>query len=395
MTINRAIFSGMQALIGHDFVKDRAVVVEDNIIKAIIPADMISHHMPAKHYEFPQDAYLVPGFIDLHVHGANGKDVMDDDAHALKSISSALAEEGVTSFLPTTMTANITRIEDVLRLIASFMDDTNDSGILGIHLEGPFIAKEKIGAHVGDETILPDTNLIKSWQKLTNNKIKIVTLAPELPGSIPFIQSLKQMEIIAAIGHTNATYEETNAAIKAGCTQATHLFNAMRGIHQREPGATCALLLSDAVIAELIVDGIHLHPAIINLAHRVKGKDKLLLVTDAMRAKCLGDGRYELGGQTVNVEDGRVTLADGTLAGSVLRMPMAIKNMAEFSRCSLAEAVYMASLNPARSLKIDNQKGSIDYGKDADLVVMNADFQVMLTMRAGKTIFSCNHNTHK
>lgn len=385
----RCIFSGLQILTGEKWETGKALVVEDNKIKALIPSDMIEHHLPARRYEFSHGCFLCPGFIDLHVHGANGADVMDASAQALRIISHALASEGVTSYLATTMTAGDERIEAALKAIASEMATNNDIGaaILGAHLEGPFIAKSKAGAQLADETQVPDIDLINHWQKLSNASIKLVTLAPELPEAIDFIKDLRQLNIVASVGHTNATFEETDAAIAAGCTQATHLFNAMSGIHQRQPGASGALLLSDKVTAELIVDRFHLHPGMVELALKVKGKDKLLLVTDAIRAKCLGDGQYELGGQTVDVQKGKATLADGTLAGSTLRMPQAIKNMIKYTNCSLVDAIAMATATPARVLGLNQQKGSIEVGKDADLVVLNDKLDVMVTMRNGKEIF--------
>lgn len=385
-TSRRAIFLGMQTLFEQKWVKGQAVLVEDNLIKGIFPENMIQHHLPAKLHKFPEDHYLVPGFIDLHVHGANGKDVMDGTEEALIGISHALAAEGITGYLPTTMTADALQIETVLKTIAQSMDLHEGAAILGVHLEGPFIAGTKRGAQPA-KTLMPDHKLIQKWQECARGAIKIVTLAAELPGSLELIKALCKMDIIASVGHTDATYDETCAAIAAGCSQATHLFNAMRGIHQREPGATTALLLSEAVTAEIIVDGMHLHPAIVDLIFRVKHKERLLLVTDAMRAKCLGNGRYELGGQEVDVVAGKATLLDGTLAGSTLRMPEAIKNMALFAHCTQIEAIEMATLNPARVLGLDGHKGKIDTGMDADLTVLKGSFEVALTMSQGRVIF--------
>lgn len=389
--LNRYIFSGMQVLIEKKWEQHHAVVVEENLIKAIIPEEMIAHHLPAKRREFPSDFYLIPGLIDLHIHGTHGKDVMDNSPESLQSICDSLAIEGVTGFLATTMTADNDHIRSVLETISAAMPNQEGAAILGVHLEGPFISKEKKGAQRDDVQRLPDIKLMDSWQKSARGAIKIVTLAPELPGALSLIEKLHNMRVIASIGHTNATFEETNAAIKAGCTQATHLFNAMRGFHQREPGAVGALLLSDAITTELIVDGVHLHPATIELVLRLKGKDRLVLVTDAMRAKCLGNGQYDLGGQMVDVREGKAMLSDGTLAGSTLRMPEAIRNMVKFSKCSLIDAIYMATEKPAHLLGLDPRKGSITVGKDADLVVMNAALDVVLTMRGGKEMFKPKH----
>lgn len=385
--VARSILTGMRILVGQQWVTDKAIVVEEGRIKTIIADELAHNHLPAKKYEFPSDYVLIPGLIDLHIHGTHGHDVMDATPDALHAISHALAREGVTGFLATTMSAPANLIEAALKNIAITTSDELGADILGVHLEGPFIAKAKCGAQCADYILPPDVRLWHEWQKIANETIKIVTVAPEVPGALDLIAALRRDNVIASVGHTKANYVEGVAAIAAGCTQATHLFNAMSMMHQREPGAITALLLSSQIIAELIVDGVHVHPAIIELAYRTKGKEGLLLVSDAMRAKCLRDGEYELGGQAVHVTNGRAQLADGTLAGSTLTMPTALKNMVAFSRCPLADAVYMASSHPAKVLGLSARKGSIAVGKDADLVVMDADFNVHLTMREGKEIY--------
>ncbi len=338
---------------------------------------------------FPANYHIVPGFIDMHVHGANGCDVMDANSDALLAISHALAAEGTTGFLATTMTADVTEIDSALLAVRDFVKSNVKKGaaLLGVHLEGPFLAATKMGAQRGDKIIPPNIELMRHWQTLSANLIKLVTLAPEQPHALSLIEYLVQQHIIASIGHTNATFAETTAAIAAGCSHATHLFNAMRGIHQREPGAVTAALLSSAITAELILDGVHLHPAIVELVYRIKGREKIALVTDAMRAKCLSDGCYDLGGQSVQVRNGEAKLADGTLAGSVLTMSSAIQNMMKFTGCGLGDAVKMAAENPAKLLGIFDQKGSIAVGKDADLVVLSESYQVVMTVREGEICY--------
>lgn len=384
--VHRLILTGMQILQNDQFLIDHAVIVERGLIKGIVPANMISNHLPANCYEFPRDAYLVPGFIDLHMHGLHGFDVMDARESSLQGISQALAKEGVTGFLATTMTCENQEMEATLTAIAKSTDRLAGARLLGVHLEGPFISNEKKGAQ-RPSGLLPDINLFKYWQALSGQKIKIVTLAPELLGAIDFIKYLHHMDVIVSIGHTNADYEQTLLAIANGATHATHLFNAMSGIHQRQPDAAGALLLSDNIKAELIVDGIHLHPAMVQLAYRIKQKDRLFLITDSMRAKCMQAGQYELGGQMVEVNRGVAALPGGVLAGSLLRLPEAVKNMVKFTGCALPDAITMATLNPASALKMDRQKGTIAIGKDADLVVLDHDFNVMMTIREGIPIF--------
>lgn len=385
---NKIIFSGMRILHGEKWIAHHALVVEAGKIKAIIPDNMISHHKPAKNIQLGADDMLVPGFIDLHIHGAQGSDVMDGTPEAFITISNALAEEGVTGYLATTMTASKEKIDTVLSAIPQAMQQKTGAAILGVHLEGPFIAKSKCGAQNEKEIRAPDAVLVTEWQRLAQGAIKLVTLAPELPGAEAFIATLREANIIPAIGHTDANYEQTRKAIQAGCSHATHLFNAMSGLQQRAPGAVGAILLSDEVSADLIADGVHVHPATVALAYRLKGNDHLILISDAMRAKCMCDGQYDLGGQQVTVQNGTAALNNGALAGSLLKLPQAIKNVMQFTTCTLVEAIHMASYNPARKLQLDTKKGSIEIGKDADLVVFTSELDVKMTMREGVVVFT-------
>ena len=343
--------------------------------------------------KFPSNYHLVPGFIDVHIHGAHGADVMDGTATALTTISQALAAEGTTSYLATTMTASSADIESALinvgHYIKSQQHKISGAKILGAHLEGPFISPQKAGAQNGKNVLMPQSNYIRAWQEKSDNAIKLVTIAPELAGSIGLIRYLQHENIIASIGHTDATYAETCHAIEAGCSHFTHLFNAMRGIHQREPGPVMAALLADHVTTELIVDGVHLHPAMVQFAIKAKGKGKVILVTDAMRAKCLKDGAYDLGGQVVQVKQGIASLADGTLAGSTLKMFSAIQNVLKFTNCDLHDAVKFAAENPAKMLNIFQDRGSLQADKYADLVVLDDQLNVVLTMVEGEIVFNC------
>jgi N-acetylglucosamine-6-phosphate deacetylase len=383
----RAIFAGMQILLEGKWVTDKAIVTENGKIKNIIPKEMIHNHQPAKLHEYQHDHYLIPGLIDLHIHGTHGRDVMDADPDSLLAMTRTLTAEGVTGFLATTMSAPIKGIEAALNNVANVMSMSEGATILGAHLEGPFLAKTKCGAQCGEYLVAPNIDLFRRFQKAARGAIKIVTLAPELVGADELIEFLNKNKVIASIGHTSANEADTLHAIALGCSHATHLFNAMGEIKQREPGAITSLLLADNVGAELIVDGVHLAPSIVELVYRMKGKEGIYLITDAMRAKSMQDGDFDLGGQVVTVASGVARLANGTLAGSTLHLFKAVKNMVAFSGCSLAEAVQMASLNPARALGLHHQKGSIAIGKDADLVVVDKDFNVHLTVVAGKQAY--------
>ncbi len=382
------IVTGAQIYTEQGLVTDAVLAVEKNKIHAIERGKKIS---AKETVTFPKNYVVVPGFIDLHVHGANGSDVMDGDAAALTAISKALAQEGTTAFLATTMTAAPAEIEKALIAVGQYMpqqDAVAGAKILGVHLEGPFLSPKKVGAQRADEIILPDIRYIQEWQKKSAQSIRLVTLAPELQRSLEFIQQLRAMNIIASIGHTDATYEETAAAIAAGCSHVTHLFNAMRGVHQREPGPAVAALLAKKVSTELIADGVHLHPAMLQLTLQMKGAEKIVLVTDAMRAKCMRDGKYDLGGQAVVVTNGVARLADGTLAGSTLKMSAALKNILQFTQCDLQTALRFVTENPARVLNIFQHKGSLAVGKDADFVVLDDEMNVVLTVSEGRVVFS-------
>lgn len=384
------ILTGPQVYAEQGMLPNAAIMISDGSIQAITAATQVKNTVADEVHYFPADYHLVAGFIDLHVHGVNGQDVMDATPEALRVISKALAAEGTTGFLATTMTAKTQEIANTLLAVRDFMDakhTVQGASILGVHLEGPFISPKKAGAQCAAQVLVPDILMFERWQQTTAKVIKLVTLAPELPNSVGFIRYLKEQGVIVALGHTDATYAETVAAIVEGLSYATHIFNAMRGIHQREPGAALAALLSDQVLTELIVDGVHLHPAMVQFILKLKTKEKMILVTDAMRAKCLGDGMYDLGGQDVVVKEGVATLSDGTLAGSALKMSVAIQNMLRFTPCSLWDVLQMTSANPAKALGIFHKKGSIAVGKDADVVVLDEKLNVVMTLCGGVVVY--------
>ncbi len=378
--------SGLAVYTEKGVLSHATVTVQSGLIH-LISEDAVASTENAHH--FPSSYHLVPGFIDMHVHGANGADVMDATLMSLDALSTALAREGTTAFLATTMTADKDAIQKALVNVCNYINQDQKMGaeIVGAHLEGPFISPKKVGAQSGQHLLLPDMDLINQWQKRSNNAIKLVTLAPELENSDAFIRALREKNIVISIGHTDATYEETADAIHLGAHYATHLFNAMRGIHHREPGVVTAALLSKDVSTEIIVDRNHLHAAIVQLIYAMKGSEKTVLVTDSMRAKCLGDGQYDLGGQDVHVENHVARLPNGTLAGSTLTMSQAIKNMMTITDCTLRDCIKMTSENPAKMLNLFSKKGSIAPSKDADLVVLDDHLNVVLTVRGGHIVY--------
>jgi len=338
----------------------------------------------------PSTYKVIPGRIDVHIHGANGVDVMDATHDALETMATSLPKEGTTSFLATTMTQSTKAIEDAVSNVASYIKKKKNvpqADILGIHLEGPFLNPEKTGAQPSEHLLDPSISLFDHWQRVADGWIKLVTVAPELRGGLELIRHLQNNGVVASIGHTNATNEEVTKAIQAGATHVTHLFNGMRGLHHRDPGTAGTALLRDELKVEVIADGIHVHPEMLNLTYQVKSSDKIILITDSMRAKCLRNGTYELGGQTVSVQDGEARLFDGTLAGSVLTMNDAVLNMMKYTECTLEESIVMSSVNPAKQLGLFHQIGSLKEGKDADIVILDEQNDVFMTICKGKIAY--------
>ncbi|MBT2685357.1 N-acetylglucosamine-6-phosphate deacetylase [Bacillus sp. ISL-37] len=336
--------------------------------------------------ELPEESTVVPGFMDVHIHGAGGADTMDGTTEALTTMASILPEEGTTSFLATTITQDQKAITKALENAGDYIRHHNNPGkaeVLGLHLEGPFINESRKGAQPAQHIITPDIELFVKMQEASGNNIRLVTLAPEKENGFELIAYLAENGVIASVGHSDATYAQMDEAVKAGATHVTHLFNGMRGMHHRDPGVAGAALLFDELKIEMIADGIHVVPEMLDLSIRAKGTDGVILITDSMRAKCLKNGSYDLGGQEVRVADGKALLADGTLAGSILKMKDSLKNMMEFTGISLEEAVKLASENPARQLKVFDRKGSIASGKDADLVVLDHNHEVAMSFCRG------------
>jgi N-acetylglucosamine-6-phosphate deacetylase len=330
---------------------------------------------------------LVPGFIDIHIHGASGFDVMDGTQKALNGLASALPREGTTSFLATTMTQTEDSIGNALKNASLFNADTTQAEMLGIHLEGPFISAKRAGAQPIEHIISPSISLFEKWQNLSGNRIKLVTVAPEVDHGLAFIEEVTANNVVASLGHTNATYEVVSEAVKAGATHVTHLYNQMSPFHHREPGVVGAALLEKPLTVELIVDFIHSAPKSVDLAYRQKGASGVILITDAMRAKGLAPGIYDLGGQDVEVTKNDARLVAGTLAGSILTMENAAKNMKAATDCTLSELVAMTSTNAATQLGLSN-KGAIESGKDADLTIIDEDWNVQMTICNGNIAYT-------
>ncbi|MCR2802576.1 N-acetylglucosamine-6-phosphate deacetylase [Paenibacillus soyae] len=334
--------------------------------------------------------WLLPGFIDLHVHGGFGGDFMYANHESFDRITGFHASQGTTGMLATTMTASREAIEAVLDAVTSYQQDGMPyATLLGVHLEGPFISEKWPGAQNPAYIRDPQLDWLKAWTERYPGLIKLLTMAPERPGSIEAIEWMAENGIVAAAGHTDAYYEDMKKAADAGLTHAVHTYNAMRGLHHREPGTLGAVLTDDRIYAEIIADGEHVHPAAIALLLAAKPLDKVVIVTDAIEAAGMPDGAYELGGLAVVVKNGTARLREGNaLAGSSLTMIRAVRYLLSATKLSIVDVSRMASGNPARELGLFGHTGSIAAGKAADLVLTDADLNVERTWVAGRSVYS-------
>ena len=336
----------------------------------------------------PEDAVVLPGFIDEHIHGAGGADTMDGTKEALAAMAETLAKEGTTAFLATTMTQSPETIQRALAAVREYeKSPACGARLLGVHLEGPFIAEAHKGAQPKEYIAKPSIEAFERYQTESGNQIKIVTLAPEEEGAIELVKYLTAHGVVSSIGHTIAKYEDIEKAVISGATHVTHTYNAQSPLHHREVGVVGSALLLDELSCELIADGIHVSVPAMKLLAKSKPKEKLILITDAIRAKGLGDGVSELGGQKVFVKNGEARLEDGTLAGSVLCMNRAVQNLVEKVGVPFTQAVDCAAKNPARDLGLLDEVGSIRKGKRADFTVLNRRYDVLLTVVNGNIVY--------
>lgn len=328
-------------------------------------------------------AYVSPGFINIHIHGAEGSDVMDGSLEAVDTISKSQVKDGVTSFLATTMTMSEAHILKSFDAVKDYMtQDTSGAKVLGIHVEGPFINADKKGAQDERYIIAPKYELIENH----TDEIKLMTVAPEVEGTLDFVQSVHSKHGIEfSLGHSNATYEQALEAYDKGIKSTTHLFNGMSGLHHRKPGVVGAVLKRKPYF-EVIADTVHFHEALIEIFADAIGKDKMILITDAMCACRMPQGKYELGGQEVTVDESSARLNSGALAGSILRMNQAIANLRKHTSYEINEIVNMASLNPATMLGLKGL-GSIQVNNQADLVLFDENIEIIETIVDGITRF--------
>jgi N-acetylglucosamine-6-phosphate deacetylase len=329
--------------------------------------------------------WVVPGVIDVHVHGGNRHDVMDATPEAIHGMARFFAHHGVTSYFPTTMTDSAENIWRALENIANTPHPSDGAQHLGAHIEGPYLNVEHKGAQPPDHFRLPDPDEYEDW--FDTGVAKLITIAPELDGAAQMIEAGLRHGVEFAAGHTGASYEQIVAAADAGLRQATHTYNGMLGLHHRRPGTLGAVLTDDRLYAQIIPDGVHVHPAMVKLLVRAKGPKHTLLITDAMRATGLSDGDYTLGAHAVTVKEGIARIEDGSLAGSTLTMDAAVRNVIAFTGLSLAEVIPMATSVPAEVMHIAGCRGTLAVGADADIVLLDSSLQVHTTIVAGRVVY--------
>lgn len=341
----------------------------------------------ARHVDFG-DCILAPGFMDIHIHGSAGYDVMQDDACGRAAMEEFLASKGVTSYFPTTVAAPVDETLHALDRIADAIEankkNSKRAQPLGIHLEGPFLSHARRGVHLPEHLMSPSINAFEKFWQAARGHIRVMTIAPELDGAAEVIAEASQRGVCVSMGHSDADLASAQIGIAAGARHATHTFNAMRPLNHREPGILGAVLSNPDISADIIADGIHVHPSVARLFLEAKGVEKSILITDAIAATGMGDGTYMLGPLKVEVKDGKCT-RDGVLAGSVLTLDCAVRNTMNFGKWNLQQAVRAASVNPANAVG-GIRKGRVAVGADADLVVLSTDGEVRATIVAGELI---------
>ncbi len=369
------------------------VVLPDRVIpngEIILVGDRIQsvHEAPTRPHATHRwrEGWIFPGLIDLHIHGILGSDVMDGTVESLLAMDTALARVGCTGYLATTMSATEPELERVFNAVSAFRALHPGSGLLGVHMEGPYIHPDRIGAQRPDAVRNPSVAEVQAFHRRWGTELRRITIAPERLGSAELMAFCQEAEIRLSAGHSNATFEEAYRAFDAGIQQVTHLFNAMTALNHRAPGLAGAALLHPAVRVELIADGVHLHPATLKLAERMKGPDHILLVTDAMRATLLPDGVYDLGGQAMTVAGGVARTAQGSLAGSTLTLMKAVFQYREFTGVDLSQAVRAASLSPARAMGWTD-RGALQSGYWADVLLVDNAGHNRMTWRGGRVIY--------
>ncbi|MDF2713483.1 MAG: N-acetylglucosamine-6-phosphate deacetylase [Paenibacillus sp.] len=381
--MSRTVITNVRAVCLDTVISPAVIWIEDGRIKRIGSGSIADSERRADDTSMDGNGMLlIPGMIDVHIHGASGFDMMDGTEESIQQVSRACAESGCTSFLATSVSSTMDDLLVMMRSVKRVIGHERGAGIAGIHLEGPYLNVKRKGMQNEKYLRHPDMDEMSLIYREAGDLIKMVTIAPELPGGMELISYLREQGTIIAVAHSDATYEEAKLAFAQGASHVTHCFNGMRPIHHRDPGLVVAAFEEEHVSLQAIVDHVHLHPAIIRLMHRIKGSQGMVLITDALQAMGLGDGSYTFGGHSVQVADGVARLADGTLASSTVTMNKALRYTVELG-IPLTEAVRMASTTPADILGLAD-KGRIAQGCAADLVLLNEKFEVQWTMIKGR-----------
>ncbi len=366
---------------------DHTVIVDNGKIARVGRTSELPAPADA-HVERLDGLTLAPGFVDVHVHGGAGHDFVDANPEAAHEACLYHAKHGTTSLLATlALTEADEFLRRIERLAAACAQGVGRGILKGIHTEGPFVNPAISGALNPKHVWEPSPENWRKLYRVAGNALRMMTIAPELPGALDAMRSAAGAGVVLALAHSKAPYEQIEEAIDNGLTQVTHIFNAMDPMHHRRPGVLTGALLCNELKVHLIADGLHVHPAVMRLLLKIKGPSGILLISDAVRASGMPDGEYDFTGRQVRVVDGRVTLPDGTLAGSSVTMDQAVRVMVEDVGATVTDAVRMASLNPARVIGFDRQKGVIAVGKDADLVVLDDDYNVRMTLVAGEVVY--------
>lgn len=376
----KAIVNG-KIILPDSIVEGRALLFDEKIIGLSETVPQGAEIIDAK------GRYVAPGLVDIHIHGYLGEDTSDCSVEGIRKIAEGIVKNGVTAWLPTTMTVSYDELHRAFDAVRTLMDKKNNpkgAQVMGVHAEGPFINPSKKGAQAVEYIRPADAPFLIE----NSDVIRIATIAPEMPGALDCIREVTEKTgILMSMGHTAANYETAKAGIEAGIRHATHLFNAMTPLNHRDPGVVGASLADDRVSTELIADTFHISPDLFGLVAKVKG-DNLILITDCTRAGGLEDGEYTLGGQPFFLKGIECRLADGTIAGSVLKLNNAVRNMREHTNLPLEQIVRMASINAARCIGLDKTKGSLEAGKDADIILADENFAVSETIIAGETVWA-------
>lgn len=379
----KAIVNGRILLPGAE-VQGKALVYDKKIVGVM---DEAAARAMADEVIDAAGMYVSPGLVDVHIHGYLGADVSDADNAGVRKMAKGILANGVTSFLPTTMTIGWSTLETIFAQLRQLREESRSAAfegaeILGCHAEGPFINPSKKGAQAEENILPPDAEKVLPYADI----IRLITFAPEMPGGDQFIRTLKEKtDITLSIGHTSANYDQAMNAIRLGANHITHTFNAMTPMMHRDPGVVGAALTTD-VYCQLIVDTFHVNKGLFPLMHKAKG-EHLVLITDCLRSCGMPDGEYELGGQQFVLKGIECRLLDGTIAGSVLKLNQGVRNFRDYASVSMHEAVRAASLNAAASIGVADRKGSLEAGKDADIVLMDGDCNVLRTIVGGVTKF--------